>query len=415
MPLRLILANPRGFCAGVRMAIDVVDQTLDVLEGQSVYVYHEIVHNKHVVGRFRGQGVRFVDDLAEVPEGSIVVFSAHGVSPAVRALADQRRLTWIDATCPLVTKVHAEAIRYSRQGYQILLVGHRNHQEVVGTAGEAPDATQVVESPADIPCLRINDPDRLVYLTQTTLSTDDAGVIIDALKRAFPNIKAPPGEDICYATTNRQAAVRQIAPECDLVIVVGSKNSSNSVRLTEIAANAGTPAYLIDDGSGLRDEWFVPNAMARLPDVPPIVALGDRCSTPGGTPTGLRGHAKQPAVPAEPITVLLTAGASAPEHLVAGVCRELMARFGGTIQTRDIVDEDVEFGIPATLKRLMRERGIDPASRRIHVTTPVITRETYGAVPLTVSASRGEAHASNGADRASGRVPANQRSRTDPA
>ena len=358
MTLRVILANPRGFCAGVRMAIDVVDQALDVLDGQRVYVYHEIVHNKHVVGRFRGRGVVFVDDIDEIPEGSIVVFSAHGVSPAVRARADARRLTWIDATCPLVTKVHAEAIRYSRQGYQILLVGHRNHQEIVGTAGEAPEATQVVEAPADIPTLKIRDPNRLVYLTQTTLSTDDAQVIIDALRRAFPAIKAPPGEDICYATTNRQAAVRQIAPECDLVIVIGSRNSSNSVRLTEIAANVGTPAYLIDDGSGLRDEWFV------------------RRSAGGAAPS--------PA----PITVMLTAGASAPEDLVAGVCRELMARFGGTIEARDIVQEDTEFGIPATLKRLMRERGIDPASRRIHVAAPVVTRETYGAVPLTVSAPR---------------------------
>lgn len=366
MSLRVVLANPRGFCAGVRMAIDVVDQALDVLRGHTVYVYHEIVHNKHVVGRFRQQGVVFVDDLDEVPEGSIVVFSAHGISPAVRARAEQRRLTWIDATCPLVTKVHAEAVRYARQGYQILLVGHRNHQEVIGTAGEAPEATQIVETPDDIPGLKIRDPDRLVYLTQTTLSTDDAQVIIDALRCAFPSIKSPPGEDICYATTNRQAAVRQIAPECDLVVVVGSQNSSNSVRLTEIAAHAGTPAYLIDDGSGLRDEWFV--------------------AKPGP------GDGRSPAAADDPgavVTVLLTAGASAPEDLVAGVCRELLARFGGTIETRDIVEEDVEFGIPATLKRLMRERGIDPSERRIRVVAPRITRETYGAVPLTVSAGRG--------------------------
>ncbi|MEZ6233081.1 MAG: 4-hydroxy-3-methylbut-2-enyl diphosphate reductase [Phycisphaerales bacterium] len=384
MPLRLILANPRGFCAGVRMAIDVVDQALDVLEGQPIYVYHEIVHNKHVVGRFRDRGVTFVESIDDVPEGSIVVFSAHGISPQVRQRADQRRLTWIDATCPLVTKVHAEAIRYARQGYQILLVGHRNHQEIIGTAGEAPDATQVVESPDDIPHLHITDPNRLVYLTQTTLSTDDAQVIIDALRAAFPNIKAPPGEDICYATTNRQAAVRQIAPECDLVVVVGSRNSSNSVRLTEIAATAGTPAHLIDDASGLQDEWFVPKgvvAAARSGHA------NNQQLPKGGMAVARHSHVYQPQAPEAPITILLTAGASAPEDLVAGVCRELLARFGGTIESRDIVEEDVEFGIPATLKRLMRDRGIDPADRRIRVAPPDITRETYGAVPLTISAS----------------------------
>src|SRR3954462_3857990 len=180
--MRIILPNPRGFCAGVRMAIDVVDQVLDLFPGQKIYVFHEIVHNKHVVTRFKDRGVVFIDALEEVPEGSIVVFSAHGVSPAVRALARARRLTAIDATCPLVTKVHSEAVRYARQGYQILLIGHVDHQEVIGTRGEAEDAIQVVESPEDIPRLSVRDPDRLVYLTQTTLSTDDAGVIIAALK-----------------------------------------------------------------------------------------------------------------------------------------------------------------------------------------------------------------------------------------
>jgi 4-hydroxy-3-methylbut-2-enyl diphosphate reductase len=238
------------------MAIDVVDQVLDVFPDDTVYVYHEIVHNKHVVGRFRDRGVVFVEDVAEVPEGQIVVFSAHGISPAVRSAAKERGLRTIDATCPLVTKVHSEAIRYARQGYQILLVGHANHQEVVGTRGEAPEAIQIVESPADIPELRIDDPEKLVYLTQTTLSTDDAAVIIDALKRAFPAIKAPPSEDICYATTNRQQAVRLIAPHVDAVLVVGSKNSSNSVRLTEIAANAGAPGYLLDDASELDEAWL---------------------------------------------------------------------------------------------------------------------------------------------------------------
>ncbi|MFT3685474.1 MAG: 4-hydroxy-3-methylbut-2-enyl diphosphate reductase [Phycisphaerales bacterium] len=254
--MKLILANPRGFCAGVHMAVDVVGILLDTRPDVTVYVYHEIVHNRHVVERFVDRGAVFVDSLEEVPHGSIVVFSAHGVSPAMRKLAEARGLIAVDATCPLVTKVHSEAVRYARQGYQILLVGHRNHQEVIGTMGEAPDVTQVVESPADIANLSIKDPAKLVYLTQTTLSTDDAGVIIDALKKAFPMIKEPPGSDICYATTNRQAAVRQIAPECDAVLVVGSRNSSNSVRLTEISQNVGTRAYLLDDASELQDAWF---------------------------------------------------------------------------------------------------------------------------------------------------------------
>ncbi|MFM9994538.1 MAG: 4-hydroxy-3-methylbut-2-enyl diphosphate reductase [Phycisphaerales bacterium] len=381
--MRIILTNPRGFCAGVRMAIDVVDRVVDLYreadhrdgpaersDAQPVYVYHEIVHNKHVVGRFRGRGVVFVDDLHGVPEGATVVFSAHGVSPVVRAYAERRGLTAIDATCPLVTKVHSEAIRYARQGYQILLVGHPDHQEVIGTRGEAPDAIQVVESPGDIPRLTIRDPAHLVYLTQTTLSTDDAEVIIDALRRAFPLIKSPPSSDICYATTNRQHAVRSVAPECDVVLVVGSKNSSNSVRLTEIARNVGTPAHLLDDASELRDDWFRagPGA-ARRPDA-------------GGP---VRADSND-------LTVLLTAGASAPEDLVAAICRELLARYGGTIETRDIFDEDVDFAHPAALRRMMTDRGLDPGDRGVHLGKPTVTRELYGAVPLTISASHaGEA------------------------
>jgi 4-hydroxy-3-methylbut-2-enyl diphosphate reductase len=330
------------------MAVDVVGILLDTCPDVPVYVYHEIVHNKHVVGRFVDRGAIFVDDLREVPEGSIVVFSAHGVSPEIRALAESRRLISVDATCPLVTKVHSEAIRYARQGYQILLVGHADHQEVIGTRGEAPEATQVVECPEDIPSLTIHDPDKLVYLTQTTLSTDDAGVIIDALKRAFPNIKDPPGSDICYATTNRQHAVRQIAPECDLVLVIGSKNSSNSVRLTEISRNVGTPAQLLDDAGELRDEWFA--------------------SLPGA---------------GRDATVLITAGASAPEDLVATLCRTLIARYGGSIEQRDIVGEDIEFGLPIGLKRLMREKGIDPDAMRIRVGNYDLTETAYGHRPGT--------------------------------
>ncbi|MBX3356180.1 MAG: 4-hydroxy-3-methylbut-2-enyl diphosphate reductase [Phycisphaeraceae bacterium] len=322
--MKLILANPRGFCAGVYMAIDVVDQLLDICPGERICVYHEIVHNKHVVERFKGRGVMFVESIEEVPDGAIVVFSAHGVSPAIRAEAAVRRLTAIDATCPLVTKVHAEAIRYARKGFQILLIGHASHQEVIGTRGEAPEAIQVVESPDDIPKLVIKDTSKLVYLTQTTLSTDDAGIIIAALKRAFPDIKEPPTSDICYATTNRQRAVRAIAPDADLVLVVGSRNSSNSLRLTEISQNVGTPARLIDDKSEIRSEWFD--------------GVG---------------------------TVLITAGASAPEDLVHEIIVELIEKHGGDVEQRDVYHEEVEFGLPGTLKALMRSRGIDAAERRV--------------------------------------------------
>ncbi|MEQ8769687.1 MAG: 4-hydroxy-3-methylbut-2-enyl diphosphate reductase [Phycisphaerales bacterium] len=332
------------------MAIDVVDQVLDLLPGETIYVYHEIVHNRHVVDRFKDRGVVFVEDVADVPEGRIVVFSAHGVSPAVRDAARKRNLTAIDATCPLVTKVHAEAIRYAKQGYQILLVGHKSHQEIVGTAGEAPDATQVVESPDDIPSLRIDDPDRLVYLTQTTLSTDDAGVIIDALKAAFPSIKAPPSEDICYATTNRQHAVRQIAPKCDLVLVVGSSNSSNSVRLTEIAQNVGTPGRRVDDVSELDPAWF----------------------------EGVE-------------NLMLTAGASAPEDLVAEICRWFVDRFSATLHVADVFEETVEFGLPITLKRLMEAHDVDHKDRRVRVEPPTVTAGEYGAAPVALTISTGGA------------------------
>ncbi len=322
--MKLLLANPRGFCAGVYMAIDVVEQLVQMHLGKTIYVHHEIVHNKHVVNRFRRRDVRFVDDLAEVPIGSIVVFSAHGVSPALRGQAVERRLTAIDATCPLVTKVHMEAIRYAQKGYQILLVGHADHQEIIGTMGEAPDAIQVVSSPKDIPELDIKDPDKLVYLTQTTLGMEDASSIVGALREAFPNIKDPPSDDICYATTNRQTALRAIAPECDLVLVVGSKNSSNSVRLTEIAMATGTTAYLIDDTSELDQAWF--DGVER---------------------------------------VLITAGASAPEDLVRDLILCLIEQYSGEVEQRDIFHESVEFGLPLTLKKFMRANGVNPDGRRI--------------------------------------------------
>ena len=322
--MKIVLANPRGYCAGVFMAVDVVDQLLHVCDDETIYVYHEIVHNRHVVDRFRSRGVVFVEDVDHVPQGEIVVFSAHGVSPQVREKARQRGLQVIDATCPLVTKVHAEAIRYARKGYQILLIGHAEHQEVIGTRGEAPHAIQVVESPADIPELHIDDPERLIYLTQTTLSTDDANVIISALKKAFPAIDEPPSEDICYATTNRQSAVRRLAGDCDVVLVVGSRNSSNSVRLTEIAQTAGTPAYLLDDASELDPTWL------------------DRAER-----------------------VLVTAGASAPEDLVRDLVMRLVEEHGGSVEQHEITQEAVEFGLPGTLKRFMRSRGVDPGGRRI--------------------------------------------------
>lgn len=307
------------------MAVDVVDKLLEICNDQPIYVYHEIVHNKHVVDRFRRLGVSFVDDVDEIPAGAICVFSAHGVSPAVRQRAQERRLSVVDATCPLVTKVHAEAIRYARKGYQILLVGHANHQEVIGTRGEAPEAIQVVESPADIPCLKIGDPDKLVYLTQTTLSMTDAQTIITALREAFPNIKDPPSEDICYATTNRQTAVRLIAPNCDLVLVVGSRNSSNSLRLTEIAEAVDTPAYLVDDQSEVDHRWF--EGVER---------------------------------------VLITAGASAPEDLVRDLIIDLIERYEATIEQHDVYHEEMEFALPGTLQRFMRERGVDLSGQRMH-------------------------------------------------
>ncbi len=322
--MKIILANPRGFCAGVFMAIDVVDQLLDIAGEEPIFVFHEIVHNKHVVSRFRDRGVTFVDDLDDVPQGSIVVFSAHGVSPALRAQAEARNLTAIDATCPLVTKVHAEAIRYARKGYQILLIGHEDHQEVVGTRGEAPAAITVVESVEDIPTLDIRDENKLVYLTQTTLSMNDASIIIDALKQAFPKIKAPPSEDICYATTNRQNAVSFLASACDFVLVVGSRNSSNSLRLTEIAEASSTPARLVDDVSEIDPSWFA--CVERL---------------------------------------LVTAGASAPDDLVRDIIEHLINTYGGDVEQADVTQEKVEFGLPGTLKQFMRSRGIDPAGRRI--------------------------------------------------
>lgn len=310
--MKILLANPRGFCAGVEMAIQTVEEALKIV-GSPLYVYHEIVHNRHVVSRFVKQGVIFVDAIDEVPAKATVVFSAHGVSPAVRQSAKDRGCTLIDATCPLVTKVHMEAIRYARQGYHMLLVGHAGHDEVVGTVGEAPNSITIVESAEDVEKLEFKPTDKLAYLTQTTLSMDDANVIISAIKRKFPQVKEPPSEDICYATTNRQAAVRDMAGQVDLVLVVGSKNSSNSLRLTEISRNDGTPAYLVDDKTEMDHRWF----------------------------EGVQ-------------SVLVTAGASAPEDLVQEIVQDLIERYHGEVDEHHTVKEDVVFTLPLSL-RILRD------------------------------------------------------------
>lgn len=309
--MKILLANPRGFCAGVRMAIQVVDEVLRA-RGAPIYVYHEIVHNKHVVEDFRSRGVVFVETIDEVPEGSILVFSAHGVSPAVRAAADARKLQAVDATCPLVTKVHNEVIRYARDGYHILFIGHRNHQEAVGTVGEAPQSITVVDEASEVDHLQFDPSQKLAYVTQTTLSVTDAQRVIDTLKAKFPWIRQPPSEDICYATTNRQEAVSVLAPEAQLVLVVGSKNSSNSNRLVDRARDAGTAAYLIDDERGLQPHWF----------------------------DGVQ-------------TVLVTAGASAPDHLIENLVGRLIHDFGGTVETRTLVEEDITFALPKSARNLV--------------------------------------------------------------
>ncbi len=314
--MKVLLANPRGFCAGVEMAIQTVEQAVKIV-GTPLYVYHEIVHNRHVVEGFIKQGVVFVDSIDDVPENATVVFSAHGVSPQVRDNARQRGCTLIDATCPLVTKVHMEALRYARQGYHILLIGHAGHDEVVGTVGEAPGAITIVESPQDIADLPFSADDKIVYLTQTTLSVDDANRIIAAIRERYPQVKEPPTEDICYATTNRQHAVRDLSPRAELVLVVGSQNSSNSVRLTEIAENAGppgspgTPAKLVDDASEIDHDWFT--------DVK---------------------------------SVLVTAGASAPEHLVQQIVQKLVDDFDGEVEHATVVEEDMSFNLPVSLRVL---------------------------------------------------------------
>src|SRR5579884_4223086 len=251
----LVRVRPRGFCAGVVRAVDIVELALQAY-GPPVYVHHEIVHNRHVVDQLRRRGAIFVESVEEVPEGSVLIFSAHGVPPRVREQARERRLRVIDATCPLVTKVHLEAQRFAREGRTIILIGHRDHQEIIGTSGEAPEQTLIVGSVEEVDRLEVPDPDKLAYLTQTTLSLYDTQEIVDRLRQRFPNIIGPKSSDICYATQNRQEAVEHLAREVQLILVVGSANSSNSNRLVEVAQRCGVPARLIEDENDLRPEWF---------------------------------------------------------------------------------------------------------------------------------------------------------------
>ncbi len=306
--MKVLLAAPRGFCAGVNMAIESLERALQAF-GPPIYVYHEIVHNRYVVESFRDRGVVFVDDLAAVPEGAHLLFSAHGVAPEIRRIARQRRLHAIDATCPLVTKVHKEAVRFAKAGYQILLIGHEGHDEVVGTIGEAPDATILVQDEQQAERLALPADAPLAYLTQTTLSVDDANRIIRRLQDRFPQLTGPAKEDICYATQNRQEAVRALCAEADLVLVVGSQNSSNSQRLRELAAERGVAAHLIDGVADLDPAWFA----------------------------GVQ-------------TVALTAGASAPEAIVQQCLDYLRENHQAEIEVRTVREEAVDFPLPRELR-----------------------------------------------------------------
>ncbi|MCH7725228.1 MAG: 4-hydroxy-3-methylbut-2-enyl diphosphate reductase [Planctomycetes bacterium] len=310
--MRILLANPRGFCAGVNMAIDSLDLAIEAF-GTPVYVYHEIVHNKHVVDRFCAEGAVFVDDLREVPKGATLLFSAHGVAPEIRDLARERGLKAIDATCPLVTKVHLEALRFAREGYVIFLIGHEGHDEVIGTMGEAPKAIVLVESEDDVDSLDVPTDAKVAYLTQTTLSVDDANRIIQRLRARFPQIASPPKEDICYATQNRQEAVHVLAEDADVVLVLGSQNSSNSQRLKELAIDKGVAAHLIDGAADIDPTWF-------------------------------QGHE----------TVLITAGASAPESVVQQCVEYLQESYGATLDEQSIRTEEVSFPLPRELRTLAR-------------------------------------------------------------
>jgi len=308
--MKIILANPRGFCAGVNMAIESLDRALQLF-GTPLYVFHEIVHNRPVVERFRKRGVVFVDHIDEIPSNSVVLYSAHGVAPAIRAASAERNLNAIDATCPLVTKVHLEAIRFAKEGYTILLIGHEGHDEVLGTIGEAPANIRLVQDENEVAALDLPADAKVAYLTQTTLSVDDAEVIIAALRKRFPSIAGPKKDDICYATQNRQEAVKELVPEADVVLVLGSQNSSNSLRLAELATSCGKAAYLIDSAREIQPGWF-----------------------------------------RNVNTVLVTAGASAPEDVVQECVDYLKRNYHATVETRTIREEDVSFQLPKELRAL---------------------------------------------------------------
>jgi 4-hydroxy-3-methylbut-2-enyl diphosphate reductase len=308
-PKRVLLAKPRGYCAGVDRAVEAVEQALEQ-HGAPVYVRKQIVHNRHVVETLEARGAIFVDDTGEVPEGALLVFSAHGVSPAVRAAARDRGLRTIDATCPLVTKVHQEAKRFAREDFDILLVGHEGHEEVEGTAGEAPEHIRLVASAADVDEVAVRDPEKVVWLSQTTLSVDETMETVRALRERFPALQNPPSDDICYATQNRQVAVKAMAPRCDLVLVVGSRNSSNSVRLVEVALTAGAgAAHLVDYAREIDESWL------------------DGVETVG-----------------------VTSGASVPEVLVRGVLEHLAERGFGTVEEITTAEESLVFSLPRELR-----------------------------------------------------------------
>ncbi|MEJ2513944.1 MAG: 4-hydroxy-3-methylbut-2-enyl diphosphate reductase [Gammaproteobacteria bacterium] len=312
--MKILLANPRGFCAGVDRAIDIVERALKLF-GPPIYVRHEVVHNRYVVDQLKGLGAIFVDELEDVPDGATVIFSAHGVSRAVRDEADERGLEVFDATCPLVTKVHMEVLRYAKQGREVILIGHEGHPEVEGTMGQYDTsfggAIYLVETPEDVATLNIRDPDNLAFVTQTTLSVDDTARVIDALRARFPSLTGPRKEDICYATQNRQDAVKELVHTCDVIVVVGSPTSSNSNRLKEIAFKAGVPGYLVDGADDLKPEWF------------------EDCDTVG-----------------------VTAGASAPELLVQQVVARLK-EWGGEVPTEVVGrEEHVVFSLPKALRKV---------------------------------------------------------------
>ncbi len=315
-PTKILLAAPRGYCAGVDRAVQSVERALEI-HGAPVYVRKEIVHNKHVVEQLRERGAIFVDELDDsIPEGAVTVFSAHGVAPSVHDEAATRKLQIIDATCPLVTKVHREAVKFAEEGYTIILIGHDGHEEVEGTMGEAPDSIVLVETVADVDALQVDDPEKLAFISQTTLSVDETSIIIDRLRQRFPSIISPRTDDICYATTNRQLAVKQLAPLCELVLVIGSSNSSNSNRLVEVAREYGSRSHLIDNESQVLDQWL----------------------------EGVK-------------TLGITSGASAPEELVQRLVDSFRQRGTTEVEEFMVVEEDVRFMLPKVIRQAIASAG----------------------------------------------------------